>query len=96
MLEGVVKRILTSNSKEFGVFLYKKKPPAMKVECTDFSVSPYKKHRFAILEAATNRDQTERRTLEMKNKANESRLGNTVLFAETGLRFSTLIEDNLL
>lgn len=70
MLEGVVKRILTSNSKEFGVFLYKKKPPAiLKVECTDFCVSPYKKHRFAILEAATNRDQTERRTLNRHWKA---------------------------
>ena len=31
-----------------------------------------KKHRSVILEAATNRDQTERRTLEMNNEANDT------------------------
>ena len=36
-------------------------------------VSAYtKKHRSVILEAATNRDQTERRTLEMNNKTNDT------------------------
>ena len=44
-------------------FMPIKKPPAMQVECTDFSVSIYKEHRSDILESATNRNQTERRTL---------------------------------
>ena len=49
-----------------------KKPPAMQVEWADFSVSYTKKHRSGILETATNRNQTERRTLGMQNKANDT------------------------
>ena len=65
--------MLSQAAAKAAVFLCRnKKTPAMQVKCTDFSVSIYKKHRSVILEASTNRVQTERRTLEMNNKANDT------------------------